>query len=158
MLDETAIDVALLSSGSANNPIIRARRCIAERLVWAGLRHGCAHERRPLPLALSHVGCCWRTMAMEALDRAGIPYRVAYTSRHYLGQFAAVMGGLAVAPFPRSIVKGDLKVARRGGRTAADRSLRARAAARSPMATGRCSTRSPSHIVNNFRGYDAVAA
>jgi hypothetical protein len=126
-------------------------------LVWAGLRHGCAHERSPLPLALSHQGCCWRRAAIAALDRAGIPYRVAYSSRHYLGQFAAVMGGLAVAPFPRSIVKGDLKVLGEeiGLPTIGNFELELKRAAN---ATGPLFDALASHIVSNFRGYEAVAA
>jgi DNA-binding transcriptional LysR family regulator len=154
LLDENAIDIALVSSGhgqQAGNTVHR------ERLVWAGLRHGCAHERSPLPLAVSHLGCCWRRQALDALDRAGIAYRVAYSSRHYLGQLAAVMAGLALAPLPKSTVQGDLKeFGEEVGLPAIGHfeiELK-----RSAAATGPLFDTLASHIETNFRGYEAAAA
>ena len=156
LLDDSAIDIALVTSGSWQQTA-GGQTVYSGQLVWAGLRHGCAHEKSPLPLALSHQGCCWRRSAIAALDREGIPYRIAYTSRHYLGQFAAVMGGLAIAPFPRTIVKGDLKVLgeESGLPAIGNFELELR---RSAKATGPLFDALASHIVNNFRGYDAVAA
>jgi DNA-binding transcriptional LysR family regulator len=154
-LDGSTIDIALVTSGSGQQS--GGLTVYRGQLVWAGLRHGCAHERSPLPLALSHIGCCWRKQALGALDRAGIPYRIAYSSKHYLGQFAAVMGGLAIAPLPRSIVKGDLKaLGEEVGLPAIGHfELELR---RASSATGPLFDALASHIVNNFRGYDAVAA
>jgi DNA-binding transcriptional LysR family regulator len=153
-LQNGTVDIALLSSGHGQKSGLAVHR---EPLVWAGLRHGCAHERSPLPLALAHPGCCWRKQALEALDEAGIAYRVAYTSRHYSGQLAAVMAGLAIAPFPRSTVKGDLKVL---GEDVGlppighfEIELRRGAGASGPLYDALAS-----HVVNNFRGYDEAAA
>lgn len=107
-VQEDKLDVALVSAGHGQTTGgIKVHR---EELGWVGLKHGCAHEKQPIPLAVSHIGCCWRRQALDALDRAGVPYRVAYTSKHYSGQLAAVMAGLAIAPFPRSSARGDLKV------------------------------------------------
>jgi len=75
-----------------------------DSLVWIGLRHGSAAERRPLPLAVAERGCSWRAMALRALDAAGIPYHIAYTSEPCHGQIAAVAADLAGAPLPRSLV------------------------------------------------------
>lgn len=47
-------------------------------------------------------------MAQEALDNAGIGYRVAYTSIHCAGQEAAMVADLAVFAFPASMVKSPL--------------------------------------------------
>jgi DNA-binding transcriptional LysR family regulator len=153
-IDDSFIDVALVSVGHGQTSGMIIHR---EPLVWAGLRHGCAHERTPLPLAVSHVGCCWRRMALDALSRAGIAHRIAYSSRHYLGQLAPMMAGLAIAPLPRSIVQGDLKVI---GEEAGlppigycEIELR-----RSATATGTLFEALASHIENNFRGYDAAVA
>jgi DNA-binding transcriptional LysR family regulator len=107
-VQEDKLDVALISAGHGQTKGgVTVHR---EELGWVGLKHGCAHEKDPIPLAVSHMGCCWRRLALDALDRAGIPYRIAYTSKHYTGQLAAVMAGLAIAPFPRSSATGDLKV------------------------------------------------
>ena len=153
LLEESRIDIALVSSGVNSIGMIVHR----EPLVWAGLRHGCAHEKDPIPLAVSHVGCCWRRQALHALDRAGIPHRVAYSSKHYLGQLAAVMGGLAIAPFPLSSVKGDLKVIGEDANLPPigffEIELR-----RSSVATGPLFDALENHIVNNFRAHEVQAA
>jgi DNA-binding transcriptional LysR family regulator len=153
-LDANRIDIALVSAGHGQRSGMVMHR---EPLVWAGLRHGCAHERTPLPLALSHVGCCWRRQALQALDREGIPYRIAYTSKHYLGQLASVLGGLAVAPLPLSSVKGDLKIL--GEETGLpsighyEIELKRSAAANGPLYDAL-----ESHVVSNFRESEARAA
>ena len=93
----------------------------------------------------------------NALDRAGIAHRVAYTSKHYLGQLAAVQAGLAIAPFPRSSVSGDLKIF---GEEAGlppvgyfEIELH-----RAPGAKGPAFDALVSHIELNFGGSDAAAA
>jgi DNA-binding transcriptional LysR family regulator len=153
-LDANEIDLALVSSGHGQLSGMTVHR---EPLVWAGLRHGCAHEKTPLPVAVSHIGCCWRRQALAALDRAGVPYRLAYTSKHYLGQLAAVMGGLAIAPLPLSSVTGDLKIIEDEvglpliGHYEIE--LRRAAAAQGPLFDAL-----ENHIVNNFRAYEVRAA
>ena len=153
-LDDNRLDIALVSAGHSRRSGHTVHR---EALVWAGLRHGCAHEQTPLQLALSHIGCCWRTAALDALNRAGIPHRVAYSSRHYMGQLAAVLAGLAVAPLPRSSIIGDLKAL---GEEAGlppigfyEIELRRSAEAHGPLVEALAS-----HIENSFRGQAAVAA
>lgn len=153
-LDRNEIDVALVSAGHGQpaGPVVHR-----EQLVWAGLRHGCAHERDPLPLALSHQGCCWRMQALNALNRAGIPHRIAYSSRHYMGQLAAVLGGLAIAPLPRSTVSGDLRVLGEevGLPPLGYYEIELQ---RSPAASGQLFDALANHIISNFQGYEAVAA
>jgi DNA-binding transcriptional LysR family regulator len=155
MIDEGKLDVALVSSGhgqsSGGSTIYR------EELVWVGLQHGCAHEKDPIPLAVSHLGCCWRRQALNALDRAGINYRIAYTSKHYIGQLVAVRGGLAIAPFPRSSVAGDLKNI--GDEAGLPRIGRFEIELhRAPGAKGPLYDAIVDHIENNFRGYEMAAA
>lgn len=154
LLDTNSIDLALVSSGHGQLSGMTVHR---EPLVWAGLRHGCAHEKTPLPLAVSHLGCCWRRQSTNALDRHGIPYRITYTSKHYLGQLAAVMGGLAIAPLPLSSVKGDLKVVDEEANLPPighyEIELR-----RSPAATGPLFDALENHVVSNFRSYEVKAA
>ncbi len=82
-----------------------ARIVHSEELAWIGLGGGLAEARRPLPLALCQSGCTWRAAALDALDRAGLFYRVAYTSEHCQGQIAAIEADLAVAPLPLSVAR-----------------------------------------------------
>lgn len=153
-LEDGSMDVALVSSGHGQP---RGTVVHREQLVWAGLRNGCAHEARPLRLALSHVGCCWRRMALDSLDRAGVSYRVAYSSRHYLGQLAAMMAGQALAPLPRSTVQGDLKILGEevGLPPIGQFGIELH---RAPAATGPLFDALSNHIETNFRGYEAAAA
>ena len=68
-------------------------------LRWVtSIRHA-PHRLEPLPLALameSHNGCTWRRYAIQALEKAGRRYRVAYTSASLTGTHAPVVAGLAV--------------------------------------------------------------
>jgi len=67
-------------------------------LAWLVADRGAPVDRRPLPLALYHMGCLYRRNALSALERAGIPYRVAYGSPSMTGVLAAIHAGLAVGP------------------------------------------------------------
>jgi DNA-binding transcriptional LysR family regulator len=107
-LEAGQVDLALISAGLGCPIPITGTIVHRESLVWAGARWGEAHLRRPVPLAVSSPTCSWRTKAMETLDHAGIPYRVAYSSQHYVGQVAAVLADLAVAPLPKSVIEGEL--------------------------------------------------
>jgi hypothetical protein len=49
-----------------------------------------------LPLVLFEAPCVFRTAALAALDRAGIPWHVAFTSQSLSGIWAAVDAGLGV--------------------------------------------------------------
>ena len=50
----------------------------------------------PLPLVLFEPPCTFRRLALEALDRAGIPWRVVFSSPSLSGLWAAVSAGLGV--------------------------------------------------------------
>jgi len=59
------------------------------------VRHA-PHRLDPLPVALARMRCSWRQAAVGALERAGLAYRVAYTSATLAGTHAPVLAGLAV--------------------------------------------------------------
>lgn len=59
-----------------------------EGQAWAG--------ERPLPLVVLEAPCLLRSTATAALDRAGIAWRVAFTSAGLSGIWAAVAAGLGV--------------------------------------------------------------
>ncbi|MEE2949860.1 DNA-binding transcriptional regulator, LysR family [Fulvimarina manganoxydans] len=107
MCDAGKLDLAVLSCrdyGARKVEIVHT-----EQLVWAGLRYGMAVEKEPLPLALSRTGCAWRQIAVQALEKAGRRFRIAYSSEHSQAQIAAVLADLAVAPLPESHVKPPLR-------------------------------------------------
>lgn len=87
-----------------------------ERLVWVGssnidqTKHfdEIIKESSPLPLILSPQPCVYRARAIEALDKAGIAWKNAYTSPSVAGEVAAVKAGLGYAALPREMVPSDL--------------------------------------------------
>jgi DNA-binding transcriptional LysR family regulator len=54
------------------------------------------HRAQPLPLVLFEAPCLFRQAGIEALDAAGIPWRIAFTSPSLSGLWAAVAAGLGV--------------------------------------------------------------
>ena len=87
-----------------------------EPLVWT-----CGVEQakdfgevgRELPLVVSPHPCVYRKRAMQALDDAGRPWRVAYTSTSLAGAQAAVRAGLGVTVLPAGMVPADFAVLER---------------------------------------------
>ena len=80
-----------------------------EPIVWLGASGGRAHAERPLPVAAATPHCAWRKAAVSALERAGVPHRMGYTSALAAGQLAAVAADLAVSPLPRCLAGGAVE-------------------------------------------------
>lgn len=106
-LKDGNIDVTLVTTDEGGDGAVRGRTIHAEPLVWVGVKGGRAREADPLPLALSDQGCVWRAAALRSLDRAGRPYRIAYTCENCQGQLAALLADLAIAPLPLSLLTPD---------------------------------------------------
>lgn len=107
-LDNNELDLTLVTAGNQGQDPHRGEVVHTEPLVWVGREGGVAIERTPLPISLAAHGCCWRSLALTALDEAGIDYRIAYTSIHCAGQEAAMTADLAVSAFPLNLVKPPL--------------------------------------------------
>lgn len=95
-IDVAFVETGALGGASAGDTIS------AEPLIWLGATNGMAKAKRPLPLALPGGACHWRHTALDALERARIPYRVAFTYHYSHGQVAAMQADLAVSPLPQS--------------------------------------------------------
>jgi DNA-binding transcriptional LysR family regulator len=108
-LDAGELDLILINAGNDGQDDSRGEIIYSEALVWAGREGGLAVQRSPLPLALATPGCAWRRTALDALDRLDLPYRIAYSCEQCAGQEAAMIADLAVAPFPRSLVRPPLR-------------------------------------------------
>jgi DNA-binding transcriptional LysR family regulator len=86
----------------------RGRLVRRDRLVWAtvpGLR---VEADRPMPLVVYQAPSLSRSRAVEALERAGRPYRITCTVRGVNGILAAAQAGLGVAIFARTLLPDDL--------------------------------------------------
>jgi DNA-binding transcriptional LysR family regulator len=104
------LDIAFLkqAAGTGRGDLVRR-----DRLVWAGvagsqLGVGAVEPDRPVPLVVYQAPSISRSVAVQALEQAGVPYRVTCTVRGVLGVVAAARAGLGLAIFARSLVPSDL--------------------------------------------------
>ncbi len=67
-----------------------------EQAVWAASTEHRVEELDPLPVALYPQGCLFRSWAMQALDRANRPWRLAFVSHSLSAVEAIAAQGLAV--------------------------------------------------------------
>ncbi len=107
MAKRNEVDLALITCTHKTDAdeIVRT-----EPLVWVTSAQHHVHERETIPVALSHVGCIWRHMALKALDDSGKSYRVGYASANSNAVNAAVLAGLAVAAIPRIVMRPGMRV------------------------------------------------
>lgn len=113
-IDSGSLDMGLVIIGNEGQEV-RGEIIHTEPLVWAGREGGIAFEQSPLPLALANQGCVWRRSALDALDNAGLAYRVAYTCENTAAQEAAMLADLAITPFPISLIRPPIRKLERQG-------------------------------------------
>lgn len=109
-MDQGTLDLALVTSvpDGINDGV--GEVVYVEQLVWVGLKGGKAHKSPIVPVALAEQGCCWRESALQRLIESGVEYRIAYVSETALGQQAAILADLAIAPMPVSMVTPQFEV------------------------------------------------
>ncbi|MCW9036019.1 MAG: LysR substrate-binding domain-containing protein [Rhodospirillales bacterium] len=81
-----------------------------EQTVWACAQRFVIDRDQSIPLALFDRSCWWRNMAIDALEQAGLTYRIAYSSESVSGVKAAISSGLAVGILSRSTVESSMRV------------------------------------------------
>lgn len=81
-----------------------------ERAVWAGNALFDAKTTDPLPVALYPTGCLFRKWALEALDRSGRPWRLAFVSHSLSAVEAIAAQGLAVTVVKEGTLPTSLSV------------------------------------------------
>jgi DNA-binding transcriptional LysR family regulator len=94
-LDTGHLDLALVFGSETRND---AERLATLPMTWIGPASG---ERlfvpeQPLPLVMYGPPCFFRQAGIDALDKAGIPWRTAFTSPSLHGLWAAVDAGLGI--------------------------------------------------------------
>jgi DNA-binding transcriptional LysR family regulator len=95
--------IAMHMRGGTSGELLRR-----ERALWAGSMEMSPRDLDPLPLALYPSGCLFRQWALDALDRIGRRWRLAFVSHSLAAVEAVAAQGLAVTvvkagTFPRSL-------------------------------------------------------
>lgn len=81
-----------------------------EKMFWVASHGGRALASEPLAIACGPQCCIWRKDAMEALERSGVDYRVAYTSSNATAISSAVLSDLAIGFLPESAMQPGMRV------------------------------------------------
>lgn len=81
-----------------------------EKMFWVSSHGGAALAQDPLPLASGPHTCCWRADALNALNRSGKDYRIAYTSSDATSISSAVLADLAIGFLPESALQPGMRV------------------------------------------------
>jgi DNA-binding transcriptional LysR family regulator len=63
-----------------------------------------------VPLVVSPAPCVYRQRAIDALERAHMQWRVAYTCASLAGSLAAVKAGLGISVLPKGMMSGDVEI------------------------------------------------
>jgi DNA-binding transcriptional LysR family regulator len=95
LLDKGELDLVLaIGSGTRSDASVLATL----PLVWIGAASSNAAlvPGEPISLAVYEAPCFFRQRALTALDKAGVPWRIAFTSPSLHGLWAAVEAGLGI--------------------------------------------------------------
>lgn len=105
-VDKGELDLGICTQISEGGQVIAH-----DPVVWVSEPTFIMQKHKPLSLATFEEDCIFRTWALEALEKAGIDYRIVYVSRSISGLLDAVKAGFAIAPIIKSNVPSDLKIA-----------------------------------------------
>lgn len=80
-----------------------------EQMVWAFSANAELNFQKIIPLAVFPDACMYRIAALDALNRVGSEWRVAFESSSITACLAAARAGLAVTPIAASQMSSDLR-------------------------------------------------
>jgi DNA-binding transcriptional LysR family regulator len=108
-VEKDQLDLAL-AVGHADRPTAQLLGELG--LVWIADREFSVRSDQPLPLVLLGPQCAFRKEAIEKLDQARIPWRIAAVSPSLAGLWASAMGGLGITArtslgLPANLVSGN---------------------------------------------------
>ncbi len=96
-IEHGVVDLAVMLDGSGLDPA-NASGMVA--LKWVAARNVKLLPDEPLPIVTFSEPCTLREPTFAALDRVGVPHRIAVETSDLSGLFAAVRSGLGVALLP----------------------------------------------------------
>jgi len=101
------LDLAVFADAGGRDP---TGELTQDPMTWVASRPYQCRSDEPVPLALFDRSCSWRDMAIEALEVAGQPYRIVFSSESVFGIKAAIAAGLAVGVLARSTVESSMHI------------------------------------------------
>lgn len=104
-LESSHLDVAFVKHQTGDPGASVVRR---DRLIWAAAQGTSVEAGRPVPLVVYAAPSLSRSVSVQALAAAGMPYRITCTVRGVNGVLAGVRAGLGIAVFARSLSPRDL--------------------------------------------------
>jgi len=104
-VDSGELDVGICTQVSDGGQVISH-----DPVVWAADPGFILQKHKTVSIAVFEADCIFRTWALEALEKFGLPYRIVYVSRSISGLIDAVRAGFAIAPIILSNVPSDLKI------------------------------------------------
>jgi DNA-binding transcriptional LysR family regulator len=105
-LESGVIDLALVKRDPGEGACLAAW---PEHLVWVAGK-AMSLDQDPMPLAVFTQRCLYRARAIEALERAGRRWRIAYASQGLIGVQAAVASGLGISILSSDAVLPDHRI------------------------------------------------
>jgi DNA-binding transcriptional LysR family regulator len=106
-LEAKRLELAVISRLSRS-----AQSAGSERLHWVSAPELALPAQGPLPLVLLPPDCSLHALALQLLERAGTPHRVAVTCSGSAGIHAALRAGLGLGCLNEGAIPGDLLVRR----------------------------------------------
>ena len=102
-VDRTGQLVERLAQGGLDLALVWGKPALANAtpvgtlpMTWIGRKDFAGAEGAEIPLALFEAPCVFRQPGLEALDRARLPWRLAFTSPSLAGLWAAASAGLGI--------------------------------------------------------------
>ena len=83
----------------------------SEELEWVG-DGNTINPDHPVPLVLSPQPCVYRARAINALEKAGVKWRLVFSSPSYAGTIAAVKAGMGLTVLPGTMIPQHLQAMR----------------------------------------------
>ncbi|HKT26762.1 LysR substrate-binding domain-containing protein [Dyella sp.] len=108
-LEAGRLDVALAWETDAHAAHRQHIQTLPMRWIGADADQLPYEPGEPIPLVVLDAPCLMRTAAINALDRAGIAWRIAFTSASLAGTWAAVKAGLGISARTPLGVPADLR-------------------------------------------------
>jgi DNA-binding transcriptional LysR family regulator len=104
--DELDVAIAMM----ATNRMPYVSRTWVERPIWAAATDFALEPKLPIPLAAHHEGCDYRARMIQALDGAGLRWRIAYSGAGISGLQNAVQNGIGVSALTRATLLEGMRV------------------------------------------------